>query len=168
MKREQDQWGWVGERQEKGLEPVPWILRLLHLAKRGHVPGPHSLTFQHFCAGLCRSGNSDPYSHLTAQPSRHPAPRPPCQGLRPSQGRPGHTQGLGQQLLSLPFLLCLHCQAPFCQPGPACHHCRAGAAEESLGPWGQGWFCEDLGTEALPAPRAEGHTPVSTGVKSFL
>lgn len=60
VKREQDQWGWVGEKQEKGLEQLPWILRLLPLDKRGHAPGPHSLTFQHFCAGLCRPGNSDP------------------------------------------------------------------------------------------------------------
>ena len=50
----------MGEKQEKGLEQLPWILRLLHLDKRGHAPGPHSLTFQHFCAGLCIPGNSDP------------------------------------------------------------------------------------------------------------
>ena len=90
-----------GKGKKRAWSQLPWILRLLHLDKRGHAPGPCSLTFQHFCAGLCRPGNSDPESQLEAQPSRCPALSQPHPHARACRRRPGHTLGLSQQLLSL-------------------------------------------------------------------
>lgn len=177
--RGQGQWGRVGERLGKGHEARPsgrWILRLLYLNRRSHAPHPCSLAFPHYCEGLYRAGNSE---GTTQKAIRRPSsagiqPLPsPVPHARACRGRPGHTQGLGQQLLSLQLPICRHCQAPFCR-ARACLPPLQGRGRRRRA-WATGaGFCEDLGRGALPAPnplpapKTEAHTPVPTAIRSFL